>query len=63
MRWQGVANDGGECKGIVVRGYVRGDGEGSSRVNGCGLCGVVVGWWVVVWWANMVGVCWVEVKV
>jgi len=26
-----VADDGGECRGIVVMGYVRGGGEGSSR--------------------------------
>jgi len=36
--WYGMSDNGGECGGVVVRGYMSG-GEGSNRMSGCRLCG------------------------
>jgi len=45
MWWYGMLEDGGECGGVVVRGYMSGE-KGNSMMIGCRLCedgGCVVG--------------------
>jgi len=36
MWWYGMSDDGRECGGVVVRGYMSG-GKGSSKMSGCRL--------------------------